>query len=272
VSVAPGCANVWIHGISGRMGREIREVCLHSRADQFKLIGGSARSAEDDTQQIVSSPAAIAAQLLRTKTQIVLDFSSASGNQLLLTALESSESIRDLSVLIGSTGMNQEDYQNWCNLAKKRLFRLLFAPNTSIGILMAVKAASLIAPSLKQLGFDIEITETHHRRKLDAPSGTARFLAESVAGSVGDLKIVTARHGGRQENELGVHAVRGGGVFGEHEIRLIGDSEEVCVSHRAFSRTLFADGALVLASWLFSQKAGVYSLLDIDPSDLLSRR
>jgi 4-hydroxy-tetrahydrodipicolinate reductase len=254
------------------MGREIQEICLNSRADRFALVGGSARSVENGTQNVVSSPASIAAQLQSTQSQVILDFSSASGNQVLLTALQYARGIRDLAVLIGSTGMTEEDYQSWRSLAKERELRLLFAPNTSIGILMAVKAASLIAPSLKHLGFDIEITETHHRRKQDAPSGTAKFLAESVSASVGGLDIVTDRHGGRKENELGVHAVRGGGVFGEHEVRLIGDSEEVCVSHRAFSRTLFADGALVLASWLVAQKSGVYGLLDIDPKELFSDR
>ncbi len=253
------------------MGKEIRELCRQGWHDRFSVAGGSARTADPDGDTIVTSPALIAKKLLQTQTEIILDFSSAAGNKVLVEAIESSSEVRGLSVIIGSTGMPSEDCQRWRKLAGERKLRLLFAPNTSIGILMAVKAASLIAPSLRQLGFDIEITETHHRRKLDAPSGTAKFLAETVAASVGDLNVVTERHGGRKENELGVHAVRGGGVFGEHEIRLIGDSEEVAISHRAFNRTLFADGALVLSSWLKGKNPGIYGLLDVDPKELLGQ-
>ena len=262
---------IWVHGITGRMGREIQAICAAGRASHLQLTGGSARTIEGDPLFVgkTTTPAVLASALQNSGAELVLDFSSAAGNQVLLTAIRSDPHFKLKSVLIGSTGLSDDDHVSWRQLAADRELRLLFAPNTSLGILMTVKAASLIAPSLRDLGFDIEITETHHRRKLDAPSGTAKFLADSVASAVGGLTVVNDRHGERKEDELGVHSVRGGGVFGEHEIRIIGDSEEVRISHRAFSRNLFAAGALVLARWLPAQKTGVYGLLDINPADLL---
>jgi 4-hydroxy-tetrahydrodipicolinate reductase len=100
----------------------------------------------------------------------------------------------------------------------------------------------LLAP----LGFDIEITETHHRMKADAPSGTALLLADVIHSALPGSTIDFNRTGARKKNSIGVHSVRGGGIFGEHDIRLISDDEELSISHRAFSRALFAKGALSL--------------------------
>ncbi|MCX6106583.1 MAG: 4-hydroxy-tetrahydrodipicolinate reductase [Proteobacteria bacterium] len=261
---------LWLHGISGRMGREIQKLFVENKAPGLRLVGGSARTFEGDPFYLgrTTTPTLLANALERDDVEIVLDFSSAAGNQLLLESFKSSQ-LRRKALVIGSTGMGAHDQKLWRELAQQRELRLLFAPNTSIGILMAVKAALLVAPTLKGLGFDIEITETHHRNKQDAPSGTARFLAESIVSGVDGLKIVTDRHGARLEHELGVHAVRGGGVFGEHEIRLIGDSEELCISHRAFSRSLFAAGAIVLVNWLVTKSPGIYGLLDVDLREII---
>jgi 4-hydroxy-tetrahydrodipicolinate reductase len=176
--------------------------------------------------------------------------------------------VRHKSVVIGTTGLPAAQLAAWRDTAAAQELRLLIAPNTSVGILVALKAAILAATPLVGIGFDVEITETHHRAKVDAPSGTARFLADSLAQAIPELNVVTDRRGARQRGELGVHSVRGGGVFGEHEIRLLGDAEEIRISHRAFSRSLFASGALVLAGWILKQEPGVYGLLDVKAEEL----
>ena len=104
---------------------------------------------------------------------------------------------------------------------------------------------------------------------MDAPSGTALFLAENVAKASKGLKVCQNRDGKRLDHEIGVHALRGGGVFGEHEIRFMSPSEEISISHKAYSRELFAKGALVLGKWLSSQESGKYSLFDIKLEDLV---
>ena len=115
-----------------------------------------------------------------------------------------------------------------------------------------------------KLGFDIEICEAHHRGKRDAPSGTAKHLADAIAETLTRARPIFHRDGGRLPGEIGIHSVRGGGVFGEHEVRLLGDNEELAVTHRALNRAIFARGALTLSRWLLAQRAGFYTLDDVE--------
>ena len=115
---------------------------------------------------------------------------------------------------------------------------------------------------------DVEIVETHHRGKKDAPSGTAEALAEVVVRARGDLdeqRIVYGREGiaPRQPGEIGIHSLRGGANSGEHTILLATDGEEIRISHRALSRRTFADGALRAAEWVVKQPPGLYSMADV---------
>lgn len=255
--------NLWLHGSSGKMGREIQKAIVDT-SGKFRLIGGSTRKFEGETflQGRAVSAEQLAQALDKDKIEVVLDFSTPEANDLLFEAVKLTEA-KSLKVLLGTTGLGDSRLAAWKTLAKQRGLSLLVAPNTSLGILLTAKAALVAAAPLAKLGFDIEITETHHRQKRDAPSGTARFLAETLADGVPGLKITTDRDGARAPGELGVHAVRGGGVFGEHEIRLLGDDEEITISHRAFSRGLFASGALILARWLAGQRPGTFGLLDV---------
>ncbi|MEZ4742535.1 MAG: 4-hydroxy-tetrahydrodipicolinate reductase [Bdellovibrionota bacterium] len=241
----------WIHGYSGRMGEKIKQALENSSF--FELIGGSSLEKKDLTKI--------------NETDIILDFSSALGNIELLNILETSN-LENVAVLIGSTGIEARTKQLWNQLARSQKLSLLFAPNTSLGVLLAAKAALTIGKASYANDFDIEIVETHHKNKIDQPSGTANFFGEILAESISGVQLETNRTGARQKSEIGVHSIRGGGIFGEHEIRFINDHEEVRISHRAFDRDLFANGALVLARWLMRKSSGVYHLLDIDLKDL----
>lgn len=258
----------WIHGSSGRMGQEIQKA-LAERGQPFRLIGGSGSKFEGANfrqgQDVTAG--ALAAAFDKHAVELIVDFSAPDANALLLEALSLTHR-KGMAVLLGTTGLTPEQLTRWRDVASVGGHRILVAPNTSIGILLLAKAALLAAGVAASLSFDVEIVETHHRGKKDAPSGTAKFLAETIAGGVGGLAPRYDRHGARQAGEIGVHAVRGGGVYGEHQVRIIGDSEEICLSHRAFSRALFAAGALTLGSWLIARNPGYYSLLDIDVKDL----
>ena len=161
--------------------------------------------------------------------------------------------------LTGITGFSEDELNKIKNYASD--IALLLDYNMSIGI-------NTITSLLKQLktklsGYDIEILETHHKYKKDAPSGTAKKLFNEINEN-NRLKEVNGRVGQslRKNDEVGIHAVRGGGVFGEHTVRFIGEFEEVAISHRAFSRTTFALGAVKAGLWLTKQEKGFYNMLD----------
>jgi 4-hydroxy-tetrahydrodipicolinate reductase len=246
---------VWIHGISGRMGQTLRSEL--SAKESMILHGGSdhTSSASDLEEGLQHS-------------SLVIDFSSLEGNLALYEAFLKAKTLKGLSLVICSTGITQSQKDLWQNLSKRHEMSILFAPNTSLGILMMMKSALVVAGLSRHAGFDIEIEECHHRHKKDSPSGTSLFLAESLQGALPESVLVNSRTGARKENEIGLSVTRGGGVFGEHRIRFLGEFEEFTLSHRAFSRELFAKGALVLAEWLLKQKRGSYTLKDIDISQI----
>jgi 4-hydroxy-tetrahydrodipicolinate reductase len=243
--------SVWIHGLSGRVGQELQRL-LESEAQQpFVLVGGSHKSS--GWSEFARRCSAI---------EMLIDFSSAEGNVQLLKQLQ--ENRGDIkSVLIGTTGLSAEHVQAWQKFAKAKGIAVLLAPNTSLGIRLVLQSALQMLGPCVQAHFDIEISETHHRHKKDAPSGTALMLAHKLADQLPDGRVVTNRSGLRKSNEIGVQSLRGGEVFGEHHICFLGDEEQITISHRAFSRTVWARGGLLLAGWLAAQKPGWYVLDDV---------
>lgn len=242
---------VWIHGISGRMGTTLEaEVRKHVT---LTLQGGSDhRSTLSHLEEGLKN------------AKLVIDFSSAEGNHVLQKAIfNQAKHIQGCSLVICSTGLSEEQKKDWEKISKQCHSSVLFAPNTSLGILMMMKSALVVAGLSRHAGFDIEIEECHHKHKKDIPSGTTLYLAETLSGALPGSTIADARKGPRKDNEIGMIASRGGGVFGEHKIRFLGEFEEFTLSHRAFSRELFAKGAIVLGEWLLKQTPSVYTLNDI---------
>jgi 4-hydroxy-tetrahydrodipicolinate reductase len=258
---------LWLHGFDGRMGQSIRKALLDD--PRFNLQGGSSHqrifvSDEGSSQEqfhIDSFSATALARALES-VDIIIDFSSAAGNATLIKTLQSNN-LAGKAVMIGTTGLGEGTTQKWVRYVEEQQGKVLFAPNTSLGIYLLVKLAQQAASVLRPQGFDIEICETHHRHKKDSPSGTAKFVAQVLADQE-NLRPQYQRQGLRESDELGVVALRGGSVFGEHEVRLMGDLEELGLTHRALSRELFAKGALRLGEWLAQAKSGqAYRLTDI---------
>lgn len=170
------------------------------------------------------------------------------------------------ALICGTTGLHRNDISALEEASKK--VPVLHTPNLSPGI--AVMTA-LLEQAVRALGdeYDIEIVEIHHRNKVDAPSGTALALAEaarSAADMDPDEALVFGRHGEtgvRPTNRIGVHAMRGGGVFGEHTAVLAGEHERLEITHRAGSRALFATGALRAAVFLRGMSPGLYTMADV---------
>lgn len=237
--------NVWINGLSGRMGQVLEEAIKLD--ERFCFVSGA--SLEDFDIKVVDLE----------KADVVIDFSSKEGSHDLARYVKGSN-LSSQTYLICSTGLADATKDLWKNIAGDSQHRVMLAPNTSLGILLSLKAALGISLIAKKENFDIAIEETHHRYKKDSPSGTALFLGQEIARDNG-LDITTETSSSRDNsNVLTIGATRGGGIFGEHRIRFIGDHEEVSITHRAFSRELFARGALYLAHWLSSQAAGYHSI------------
>ncbi len=172
------------------------------------------------------------------------------------------------AAVVGTTGLTEAEQQGLEALASE--MPLLFAPNMSLGVNLLAALVEQAAARLKGLGYDIEVTEMHHRHKKDAPSGTAIFLGEAAAkGSGWNLAEVqkdgrSGITGERPDQEIGFHALRGGDVVGDHTVRFAAEGELLDLGHRATKRETFAIGALRAASWLSKQPAGrLYSMTDV---------
>jgi 4-hydroxy-tetrahydrodipicolinate reductase len=167
--------------------------------------------------------------------------------------------------VIGTTGLSENQLQKVEEAARN--VPIVLAPNMSVGVNLLQGIVRELSAKLGY-GYDIEVVEVHHRNKKDAPSGTALFLARAAAeGREKDLDEVAVygREGlsPRQEGEIGIHALRGGAVVGEHRLVFYSGGEEVEVTHRALSRRTFADGALRAARFAASARPGLYSVADV---------
>ena len=166
--------------------------------------------------------------------------------------------------VIGTTGLS--DDQRAEIKAAARNAPIVLAPNMSVGVNLLREVVRDLSAKLE--GYDIELVETHHRNKKDAPSGTALLLANAAAEGRKQNLDDTAVYGRegvspRREGEIGIHALRGGAVVGEHRLIFYSDGEEIEVIHRALSRRTFADGAIRAAKFAASAKPGLYSMSDV---------
>lgn len=232
-------------GASGRMGRAIEQAVV--RDGGFDLVLPVTRA------NLGALPESIA----HLKPDLIIDFSSP--DALMTVAAVAAQAA--VPLLSGTTGLN-EAAETALRDASSRI-PLLHTANTSLGVAMLRRLVTLTSRALPD-NFDIEVVETHHRLKKDAPSGTARLLAAAAReGRAASAVLDTARfgnHAPRNSGEIGMAALRGGDVIGEHTVHFLGDGERLELTHRATDRSLFANGALTAARWLVQQPAGRYTM------------
>ncbi len=252
-----------ILGITGKMGNQIAELITSS--SDMQLVGGTTSSSNVFNGQELYG--------VNVNTDLISAFQNAdalidfSSSAILPQHLEHAV-YHKKPLLIGTTGLNL-NHDNLLKTAAKTV-PILQTSNTSIGIALLSNLVKIAAQKL-DFSFDVEILETHHREKVDAPSGTALELGKAVAvGRKVDLKHVKSfnRQGVRKQGEIGFSSLRGGGVFGEHTIRFLGDDEVIEFSHMSLNRRLFAKGALCAARWLMTQKQGLYTMQDVLTYDI----
>jgi 4-hydroxy-tetrahydrodipicolinate reductase len=254
-----------IVGASGRMGLCVARL---SASEGAEVVGAADSPLSPHLGRDVGEAAGIgplgvtisadtAACLLGA--DVVIDFSTPSA----LSGLLRQAMCVPVRVVSGTTPI---DPDLECRIeAAAEVIPVLHAPNMSLGVQVLAELATLATEKLGP-SFDVEIVETHHRAKVDAPSGTAERLRRAVAAGRPNLDAVYGRHGDagpRGPNEIGVHAVRGGDVFGDHTLHFLGLGERIELTHRATSRDVFARGALRAARFLTSKAPGRYSLVDV---------
>ena len=229
-----------IAGVAGRMGRRIFELAQHDREFEISLAlekkGTSFIGKELGRIKISSSPDGI------FLVDVFIDFTLPEATEANLDYVAKYKK----AAVIGTTGLSDKQLSKLEEAS--RLVPIVYSPNMSVGVNILF---SILPELAKKLGADysVEIIEAHHKAKKDAPSGTAKKLAQVIANST--------------NKEIQIHAVRLGDIVGDHTIIFAGNSERIEIKHQAHSRDLFAFGALKAAKWVVNKPAGLYSMQDV---------
>lgn len=244
---------VLICGICGKMGTTVFEL-LQNDPDAKVACGVDLRPAP------LSVPVYTSFREVRERPDVIIDFSSASNLEERLSFAKEN----GCGIVLASTGYSDSDLA--LIEAYTKTVPIFKTANLSVGINLM---QTLVKQAASFLGddFDVEIIEKHHNLKKDAPSGTALMLAESVNEAFDHQKRYTYGRNGmvgaRDKQELGIHAVRGGTIVGEHEVLFCGEDEIITISHSARSKRVFAVGAIRAAKWLAGKPAGRYDMSDV---------
>lgn len=243
--------NIAICGANGKMGKTIYN-CVKDR-DDCKVIAGI----DLYTEQYADFPIVASPTELSEKPDVIIDFSNPASLDGLLNYCLSTGT----PIVVASTGYSDEQITKIRTASEQ--IPVFFTFNMSLGINLLVQLAKKAAEVLGDR-FDIEIVEKHHNQKLDAPSGTAIMLANAINETMDNSKhYVYDRHSRRQKrekSEIGMHAIRGGTIVGEHDVIFAGNDEVITLSHSAASKTVFAEGSIKAAIFLKDKPAGLYDM------------
>ena len=247
--------NVIMHGCNGKMGRVITN--LVSQDNDIEIVAGvDAYTGIDNEYPVFTS-----IKECTVKADVIIDFAVTSAIDNLLDYSVSTKT----PVVICTTGLSAEQLEK-VNEASKKV-AVIRSANMSLGINTLMKLLKTATEVLANRGFDIEIVEKHHNQKVDAPSGTALALADCMNQVLDnqydytyDRSTVRQK---RAKNEIGISAVRGGTIVGEHEVIFAGIDEVIEIKHTAYSKAIFAKGAIDAAKFLKGKEAGLYNMADV---------
>jgi 4-hydroxy-tetrahydrodipicolinate reductase len=246
---------IFMIGAGGRMGEAIYEACAAS--DGIEWRGGL------DVQANPARGIVDGLDALPPGVDVVIDFSLPGALDDTLRLVSGAKANQEIALVVGTTGFSPEQADAIMRFSEH--VPVLIAPNMSMGVNILFRLAADLA-RMAGPDYDIEIIEMHHNKKRDAPSGTARRLLEVVAAERDVTIEVPGREGdtgARKPEEIGVHAIRGGDIFGEHHLIVAGNNERIELVHRAGSRQTFASGALRAATWLSTRAPGLYEMDDV---------
>ncbi|MBU0586307.1 4-hydroxy-tetrahydrodipicolinate reductase [Candidatus Micrarchaeota archaeon] len=243
----------------GKMGGAAARVALQD--EEVQVVAGVERNAEKESWSFPVFPPEKLEEAVKD-AEVIVDFTnaeSATSNVVKLLGMGK-------KVVVGTTGFNQAQRDKIENAVKEKNAVALIASNFSIGVNLFFKFAGEMAAKLPE--YDVEVIEWHHNQKKDAPSGTAATVAKVLQEARGGKdKLVYGREGlsPRSKDEIGVHAVRAGGIVGIHSIWFVGNGEEIELRHSAHSRDCFARGCVKAIKWIGKQNAGgkIYSMKEV---------
>lgn len=243
-----------LNGCNGKMGQVITR--LASEDESLEIVAGfDIIKTKENNYPVFTSP-----DEFEGEADVVIDFSHPDSLENILAFCRK----RRLPIIVCTTGLSNSQ-KNMMEAASKEI-PVFFSANMSLGINLLIdlakKATALLGDS-----FDIEIIEKHHNQKIDAPSGTALAIADAIADDMtGEAEYVYDRHISRKKrkkSEIGIHAVRGGTIVGEHTVLFAGNDEVIEIKHSAASKEIFAVGALKAAKFMKGKSAGMYSMKDL---------
>lgn len=255
VGVAGRMGQALVRAIQTTLGLELVAAVDHATSpalglDAGRLVGLDALGVivNSDLQQVLGT------------VDVVIDFSRADAVGFTAEVCAA----KGVALMIGTTGLDPATQARIEKAAEK--IPVLVSANTSVALNVLAELVRLAARSLPP-EYDIEIFEAHHRHKIDAPSGTALLLGDAAATGRGErlerpVSLRGSQSGARDPGGIGFSVVRGGDVVGEHDVRFLGTGEQLCLSHVATDRGIFARGALAAASWLVGRPAGRYTMAD----------
>lgn len=246
---------VIMHGCNGAMGQTITRLVREDK--DIEIVAGiDARNTVDNGYPVFPT-----LQQCDVEADVVIDFSAAAA----IDSLLDNAIAKRLPVVLCTTGLSKEQLKKvkMCS----GMIPILKSANMSLGINMLMKLLQDAVKTLEPAGFDVEIMEKHHNQKMDAPSGTALALADSINEAMDDqYEYVYDRSQVRKKRgkkELGISAVRGGTIVGEHEVIFAGTDEVIEFKHTAYSKAVFAKGAIAAAKFLKGRRAGLYDMSDV---------
>lgn len=246
--------NIMMSGCNGKMGQVISR--LASQRDDLKIAVGY------DINDLLNNSYPVFTNLknCNVKVDVIIDFSNPEAFENLVDYAVS----KKIPLVMATTGLSQPQ-QKALETASKQI-PVFFSANMSLGVNLLLDLVKKAA-KLLETNFDIEIVEKHHNQKLDAPSGTALAIADAI-NSVLEQKqeYIYDRHSRRKKRskrEIGIHAVRGGTIVGEHSVIFAGSDEIIEINHMAMSKDIFGIGALRAAAFLYDKKPGLYSMKDL---------
>jgi len=243
---------ILINGCNGKMGQVVSE--LARKDEEFEIVGGFDISKRDEDYPIFTN-----IDEIDVKSDVIIDFSIPKATfNILNFSLKT-----NTPVVIATTGFTDEENKKIEEMSKK--VAIFKSANMSFDVTMMKNLLKQVAPKLE--GTDIEITEIHHNRKIDSPSGTAQMFADSINESLGNKYHCEYnrhdKHEKRDKYEIGMNSIRGGNIVGEHVVQFFGEFETFEIRHTSYSRNVFAEGALKAAKFINGKTNGFYNMDDI---------
>ena len=247
--------SVILHGCSGHMGQVVTDI-IAAEPDVQIVAGIDAVDLHNREYPVFTKAADC-----QVPADVIIDFSTAKAVDVLVNyGVE-----RNIPIVLCTTGLSEEQIANIKTASEE--IAILRSANMSIGVNLLLKLLREVSGTLTESGFDSEIIEQHHRRKIDAPSGTAAALADAInEGTGGKYHYVydrSERREKRDAKEIGVSSVRGGTIVGVHDVIFAGQDEVIEFTHTAYSRAIFANGAVAAAKFLAGRAPGLYDMADV---------